>query len=106
MARTSKSRNADGFSMRSGNSPMNLFGLGKTKVGKFVNKAIKKNPVSMAINALKGGGNDGSGGVETQNVAGGEENTEQKINEIHAALVSEDETGIGNSMTGQAEGNV
>ena len=103
MARTSKSRNADGFSMRSGNSPMNLFRLEKTKVGKFVNKAIKKNPVSMAVNTLKGGGNDRSGDAEVQNVAGGEENTEQKINEIHAALVSEDETGIGNSMAGQAQ---
>ena len=54
MARTKASRNASPFSLKSGNSPMNIFGLGKTKFGKFMNKAAGMTPIGMAVNAIKG----------------------------------------------------
>ena len=105
MARTKSSRGIAPFQMRSGNSPMSLFGLKNTKFGKFVNKAINKTPVGMAVNALKGGGNNDSDvnkaqadalGFETQNTVGGDgtgnkADAAQQIAEIHAALVQDDD---------------
>jgi len=62
MARTKSSRGAAPFQLRSGNSPMSLFGLGGTKVGKFFNKIASKTPIVQGINALKGGGGGNEGG--------------------------------------------
>jgi len=56
MARTKSSRGAAPFQLKSGNSPMSLFGLGGTKVGQFFNKVVNKTPIVQGINALKGGG--------------------------------------------------
>ena len=107
MARTKSSRGVAPFQMRSGNSPMSLFGLKNTKFGKFVNKAINKTPIGMAVNALKGGGNNDSDvnkaqadarGLEAQGTVGGDgtgnkADTAQQIAEIHEALVQgNDET--------------
>ena len=92
MARTKSSRGAAPFTLRSGNSPLPLIG---GLIGGAINKLKKK----------KNQNTEAPGNIATQNVVatGGEENTEQKINEIHAALVSEDETGIEDPMAGQAQ---
>ena len=95
MARTKSSRGIAPFTLRSGNSPLPLIG---GLIGGAINKFRKKKKQNAEM----------PGNIAAQNVmaAGGEENTEQKINEIHAALVGEDETGIGDSMAGQAQDTV
>tara|TARA_R100001594_G_scaffold70708_1_gene105126 strand:- start:899 stop:1183 length:285 start_codon:yes stop_codon:yes gene_type:complete len=94
MARTKSSRGVAPFTLRSGNSPLPLIG---GLIGGAIDKFRKKKNK-----------NQNPGNIATQNVmaASGEENTEQKINEIHAALVGEDETGIEDSMAGQAQDTV
>ena len=97
MARTKSSRGIAPFTLRSGNSPLPLIG---GLIGGAINKLKKKKNQNTEM----------PGNIATQNVVtaggGGEENTDQKINEIHAALVGEDETGIEDSMAGQAQDTV
>ena len=98
MARTKASRGVAPFQMRSGNSPLPFWG----GVKKLAKKVFNATPIGAGINALKGGGNDGSSSAEALkgNVAGGlagnivggdgtgnEADTAQKIAEIHEALV-------------------
>ena len=87
MARTSKSRGKDGFTMRSGNSPLTLF----KGLKNVANKIIGATPIAQGINALKGGGDGGSGNADDVNT---------KIDEIHEALVGS-EGGLGNVGEGR-----
>jgi hypothetical protein len=87
MARTSKSRGRDGFTMRSGNSPLTLF----KGLKNVANKIIGATPIAQGINALTGGGDGGGGNADDVNT---------KIDEIHAALVGS-EGSLGNIGEGQ-----
>ena len=101
MARTKSSRGIAPFQMRSGNSPLPFWG----GVKKFAKKAFNVTPIGMAVDALKGDGNNDSNvnkaqadarGFEVQNTVGGDgtgnkADTAQQIAEIHAALVQDDD---------------
>jgi hypothetical protein len=100
MARTKSSRGAAPFTLRSGNSPLPLIG---GLIGSAIEKFKKKKNKNQNTETP---GNIASAQAQNFNPSGGEENTEQKINEIHAALVGEDETGIEDSMAGQAQDTV
>ena len=68
MARTSKSRGAGGFKMRSGNaSPYKFLG----GVGKFLKKAVNSTPMGMGINALTGNTSAPTFGNVGENLMGG-----------------------------------
>ena len=93
MARTKASRGAPPFSLKSGNSPMNIFGLGKTKFGKFMNKAAGMTPIGMAVDALKG--NNSSEAAEAAAIgAGGGTGSDEKLKAI-TQILSSDEGGPG-----------
>ena len=101
MARTKSSRGIAPFTLRSGNSPLPLIG---GLIGGAINKFRKKKNKNQNTETP---GNIASAQAQNFNPSGGgEENTEQKINEIHAALVGKDETGIEDSMAGQAQDTV
>mgnify|MGYP003137285780 CR=1 FL=1 len=89
MARTSKSRGMKPFKMRSPETPYPfLKGLGKG-----LKSLVNKTPIGMIGNALKGGGGGDAGGADDVNA---------KIDEIHEALVGGGGGGIG-SGTGEAQ---
>ena len=85
MARTKDSRGVPLFSLRSGAATPYPF-LGA--IGKGIGKLAKASPIGQAIKALKGKKDPGSAAAEAM---GGADDVNTKIDEIHQALVGEEE---------------
>ena len=95
MARTSKSRGATPFTMKSGNTPLHNEVSGVSPMNKGWGKKI--------IGALTGGiGRVLTGGGADDSTGGSD--IETKIDEIHTALVNNDTGTIGGGGIGEAIG--
>ena len=106
MARTTASRGTPPFSLKSGNSPMNIFGLGKTKFGKFMNKAAGMTPIGMAANALKGNNPSEAANAAAIGASGGTGGSDEKLKAITQILSSDEGGGGTGGIAGIIGGSV